>query len=107
MDVLALRCFRVLRRSVLARGAVPSAVYGAHLFLVVAVTGDRAAGDGLLDAPQVLVGERYVCRSGVLLQALAAFGTGDGDYVVALVEQPGEGELSRRRALLVGDLPDL
>jgi hypothetical protein len=35
MNVSGLLCFRVLRRSVLARGAVPSAVYGAHLFLSV------------------------------------------------------------------------
>jgi hypothetical protein len=58
MGVPGLRCFRGLRRSVLARRVVASAVYGAHLFLVVAVTGDRVAGDGLLDAPQVLVGKR-------------------------------------------------
>jgi hypothetical protein len=84
MNVSGLLCFHVLRRSVLARGAVPSAVYGAHLILVVAVTGDRVTGDGLLDALQVLVGECYVRRGGVLLQALAAFGTRDGYYVVAL-----------------------
>jgi hypothetical protein len=85
MNLSGVACYGVFRRFVLARGVVPSAVYGAHLFLVVAVAGDRAAGDGLLDAPQVLVGERDVCCGGVLLQALAAFGTGDGDDVVALV----------------------
>ena len=54
-----------------------------HLLLVVAVAGNRAAGYSLRDAPQVLVDERHVRGGGVLLQALAAFGAGDGNCVVA------------------------
>jgi hypothetical protein len=83
MNLSGLLCVHVLRRSVLTGETSLSAVYGAHLFLVVAFTRHQAAGYGLLDAPQILVGGRCVCSGGVLLQALAALGTGDGYYVLA------------------------
>lgn len=42
----------------------PSAVYDAHLLLVVAVNRNRAAGYDFLDARQVLTGKCCICRGG-------------------------------------------
>src|SRR5215210_6897855 len=82
----------------------PLAVYGAHLLLGVALACGRPFGYRLLDAPQILLGERHVYGPRVLLEVLAALGAGDGDDVISLMEQPREGELPRRRVFLGGDL---
>src|SRR4028119_2455442 len=80
------------------------AAHRPHHLLGVALAGGGAPGHGLLDAPQVLPGELDAGGARVLLQVLAALGAGDGDYVLALGEQPRERELPRRHALAFGDL---
>src|SRR4028118_721375 len=81
------------------------AVDAAHVG--VTVPGCHALRGGFVDAPQVLVRQLYLRRSGILLQVLAPFGTGDRHDVLSLVQQPRERELARRNALLVRYLPDL
>jgi aryl-alcohol dehydrogenase-like predicted oxidoreductase len=53
---------------------------------------------------EVVCGERYASDAGVVFQVLATLGSGDGDDVITLGEQPREDELPRRDALAVGDL---
>src|SRR5215212_1165915 len=48
----------------------------------------------------------YRRRSGILLQVLAPFSTGDRHDVLSLVQQPRQRELARLNALLLRYLPD-
>jgi thioredoxin reductase (NADPH) len=73
---------------------------------VVDGRGEDPFGCDFVYAPEVLLSERYVYSSGVLLQVLAAFGTGNRDDVLTLVQKPRQCELTRHDALLGGDLLD-
>src|SRR5215217_1463653 len=81
------------------------AVDAAHVR--VTIPGCHALRGGFVDARQVLVCQLYRRRSGILLQVLAPFSTGDRHDVLSLVKQPRERELARRNALLLRYLPDL
>ncbi len=52
------------------------------------LTRGDAFGCDFVYAPEVLLSERYVYSSGVLLQVLAAFGAGNRDDVLILVQKP-------------------
>src|ERR671926_131630 len=80
------------------------ASYGPHLLVGISFTGGRSAGDDLLDAGEVVFSERYTGGTCVIFEVLAALGPGDGDDIIALGEQPREGELAWGDALAVGDL---
>src|SRR5215211_657721 len=80
------------------------AAYGPHLLFAVALAGGRSARHGLLDAGEVVLGERYTGGAGVIFEVLAALGPRDGNDVITLGEQPSEGELPRGDPLAFGDL---
>src|SRR5215203_7476233 len=82
------------------------AVDRSHERLVVALTRGDAFGCDFVYAPEVLLSERYVYSSGVLFQVLAAFGTGNRDDVLTLVQKPRQCELTQHDAVLGGDLLD-
>jgi len=82
------------------------AVDRSHERLVVALTRGDAFGCDFVYAPEVLLSERYVYSRGVLLQVLAAFGTGNRDDVLTLVQKPRQCELTQHDAVLGGDLLD-
>src|SRR5215212_11174749 len=77
-----------------------------HSHLVVTLPCRRSFGGDLIYALQVLAGQLYLRGGSILFEVLAAFGAGDGDDVLPLVQEPREGELPRSRALLGGDLLD-
>src|ERR687893_539186 len=79
-------------------------VYGAHVR--VALAGGGALRGSLFDAPEVLVSKRDLHRGDVLLQILAAFGAGDGDYILPLVQQPCQRKLAGGHAFFVRYLFD-
>jgi len=81
------------------------AAHRPHLLFGVAFAGDRSPGHGLLDAGEIVPGERYSGGAGVVLQVLAALGPRDGDYFVAPGQQPREDELPWGNALGVGSWP--
>src|SRR5215218_4297304 len=64
------------------------AVYGPHLHFAVTLASGRAARHGLLDAGEVVLGERYTGGAGVIFEVLAALGPRDGNDVITLGEQP-------------------
>ena len=74
------------------------------MLLAVALARGGAGGDRLSDAPEVVFGELQARGLRVLLQALAALGAGYWDDVLALGEEPGEGELARRAGAAGKDL---
>jgi hypothetical protein len=76
----------------------------AHVW--VPISGGRSFRRDLLDTLQTLLREGDLSCGDVFLEVLAALGARDGDDIVPLMQEPGEGELSRRRVLLGGDLPD-
>src|SRR5918997_6904138 len=82
-----------------------SAIYGAHRPRGVAIA--RRRGHLLIDTAQVVFSERHIACRKVLLEVLPAPRAGDRHDVLALSQDPGEGELSRRAALLTGKLLDL
>src|SRR5918997_4598574 len=82
---------RPLERDVLDIGhRLLLAAYGPHLLFTVALAGGRSARHGLLDACEIVLGERYACGASVLFQVLAALGPWDGDDIVTLSEEPRE-----------------
>src|SRR6266404_5407139 len=70
----------------------------------VAFTDDRDLREAGLDLFQVAFSELYFERSHVLLEIVNALRAGDRDEVMALSKNPREGQLSRGRALLAGEL---
>jgi hypothetical protein len=81
-----------------------SAVDGGHVRFVVALAGGR----GQVAQPLELVVAQFdAVGGGVLLDAGDPAGAGDGGDVVALGEQPGQGDLRRCGAGLGGDGLDL
>src|SRR5829696_1481851 len=96
---------RPLARDVLDIGhRLLLAVYGPHLYFAVALASGRSARHGLLDAGEVVFGERYAGGADVLFEVVAALGPGNGDDVISLDEQPREGQLPRGDPLAIGDL---
>src|SRR2546427_6833319 len=75
----------------------------AHPALGVAAAGRRPLGRDLADALQVARGQRDLHGAGVLLEVASPLGAGDRHDVLALRQQPGEGELRRGTALLPRD----
>src|SRR5215204_2786598 len=89
----------------LAASAHRLAVEGGHRPRGVTIA--RRRGHFLIDAAQVVLSERHIACREVLLEVLPAPRAGDRDDVLAPSRDPGEGELSRRAALLTGKLLDL
>jgi hypothetical protein len=81
-----------------------SAIHQVHHVFGVALAGGGAVGRYFVDAPQIVGGEFHVQGGDVFFQIIAAFGTGDGDDVVAFGKQPGQGELTRSAVLFFGQL---
>src|SRR3954469_23468047 len=82
----------------------PLSVEGGHRLRRVPVSGRRSLRGRVRDPAQLLGCQVDVRAPGVLLEIAALLRPGDGDDVLALREGPGERELRRRRALLLGDL---
>ena len=76
----------------------------AHVW--VPISGGSSFRRDLLDTLQILLREGDLSRGDVFLEVLAALGARDGNDIVPLMQKLGEGELSPRRVLLGGDLPD-
>src|SRR5919112_3805075 len=72
----------------------------------VTVPSCHALWGSFVDTPQVLVCQLYRHSSGILLQVLAPFSTGDRHDVLSLVQQPRQRELARLNALLLRYFPD-
>src|SRR2546422_1236514 len=90
-----------------ARGpAMPasSAVHLRHLLLVVPGPGHLVRAQGRVECRQVRGGERHGYRADVLLDMAPPLAAGNRHDVRALVQQPGERDLTRRHALLRGQL---
>src|SRR2546426_425213 len=75
----------------------------AHPALGVAAAGRRPLGRDLADALQVARGQHDLHGAGVLLEVAPPLGAGDRYDILALRQQPGEGELRRSAALLPRD----
>ena len=78
-------------------------VDGLHASFVVAVAGGGSCGEGLVNALEGFRRELEVDGAEVVFEVLEALGAGDGDDVVALGEDPCEGELGRGAAEFGGD----
>src|SRR5437016_13426104 len=78
-------------------------VDAAHPALGVAAAGRRPLGRDLADALQVARGQHDLHGAGVLLEVAPPLGAGDRYDILALRQQPGEGELRRSAALLPRD----
>src|SRR5215213_9306061 len=78
-------------------------VQRSHCALWISLAGRGAGGEHLLNAPQVLLRKLHPRSVNVLLQVLHVLGAGDGDYVVALRQNPGQRQLRRRGTLLMRD----
>src|SRR5216684_2035800 len=79
-------------------------IYKRHHIGRVAFTYDLDLREPGLNLFQVAFGKLYIERPHVLLEIADALGAGDGDEVVALGENPREGQLSRSRPFLAGEL---
>jgi hypothetical protein len=69
-----------------------SAVDGGHVRLVVALAGGRGE---IVEPLDLFRAQLDAVGSGVLLDARDALGAGDRGDVIALCEQPGQGDLRR------------
>src|SRR5690606_19098478 len=73
----------------------------------VALAARRAGGEDGVDFLEFF-GRQADLRGGeVFFQVTGAFGARDGDYVIALRQYPGQGELAGRAALATRDVLDL
>ena len=54
----------------------------------VPIPGSRSFGRDLLDTLQILLRERDLSRGDVFLEVLPTLGSGNGDDVVSLMQQP-------------------
>ncbi len=73
-----------------------------HARFVVPFPGGNSLRRGLVYAGEVVAREFDLHGLRVFFEALAALRAGDGGDVIALVEEPREGELPRSRAFPVG-----
>src|SRR5205807_9752992 len=72
----------------------------------VAIAGGPARRSCLVEPRELVVGELDLARRDVLLKVSPAFGPGDRNDVLPLVEYPRQRELRRGDALLLREVPD-
>ncbi len=59
----------------------------------ITLAGSGPEWEDFVEAAQIVGAEFHVERADIFLEVLAALSAGDGDYVVALRQHPGEREL--------------
>src|SRR5260221_14793787 len=80
-----------------------SAVDGGHHCFGIALAGGSAVGGAFVDAAQVLRRQFYFQGADVFFQIFSALGSGNGDDVLALRQEPGQSQMAWGALFFLGD----